>query len=490
MICVVIKGPTYEEVRLQITHALLDADLVELRLDFFSSVTTNDLKQLQSDFKIPMIFTLRSQSQGGKYPESEKMRIDQLLSLALLKPDYLDLESHLPPEVVKEIAKQHPEIKLIISYHDFVTTPADLEGIYRQLQTFPAHLYKIAVTANNPIDAMRLLCWTKEKQAKNLITISMGPHGQISRILGPIVGSQITYATIDDGQQTAPGQLTAQELKEKYHHHSLNRQTAIYGLIGDPVKQSIGDVVHNAFMRASGLNAVYVLVQVASSELGEFLLWAKRLPFHGLSVTIPHKEHLLEYLDQIDPLAQNIGAANTVLFQDGKLSGFNTDAMGALNAIEEEILVKGKRIVILGAGGAAKAIIYEACRRGASVTVLNRDAEKAIKAGQRYGCVGMGLDRIGECCAEGYDILINCTPEAMPIDPKYILPQTYVMDITMRPIETAFLKQAKDKGCHLLYGYRMWVEQAVGQYGHWMKGRLNPHEIAQILDTSTRRLLA
>ncbi len=229
------------------------------------------------------------------------------------------------------------------------------------MQKTPAFFYKIAVTAKNCLDALRLVCWAKKSDGK-LIAISMGSHGQVSRIFGPITGSPITYAALEEDQKSAPGQLSAKTLIERYHHRSLNLHTALYGLIGDPVDQSISDKTHNSLITACGLNAQYVKVQVCPAELSDFLQFAKKLPFQGLSVTMPLKEHILPFLDDIDPQAFDIGAVNTILFEKSKIFGFNTDGTGALNAIEKECQVKNKRIVIIGAGGAAKAIAYEAHR--------------------------------------------------------------------------------------------------------------------------------
>lgn len=475
MICVVIKGPTVEEAHEQISKALVYSDLVELRLDCFTFLDLAALKNLRSHFPIPMIFTLRSQIQGGSYTKSEENRLADIRSLVRLKPEYLDLENHIPPGFIDEISSQYPEIKLILSYHNFTETPEDLEGLYREMRKIPAFFYKIAVAANNCLDALRLVCWEKNK----LIAISMGSHGQVSRILG---GSPITFAALEEGQISAPGQLTAKTLIERYHHQNLNSHTKLYGLIGDPVDQSISDETHNSFIRASGLDAVYVKMQVSLAELSDFLHFAKQLHFHGLSVTMPLKEHILPFLDGIDPQALEIGAVNTLLFEEGKIFGFNTDGIGALNAIEKECRVKDKRIVIIGAGGAAKAIAYEARRRGGLVTIVNRDAKKALQIARRLHCNGKGLDDMAICVESGYDILINCTPTQLPIDPDYILPGATVMDITTKPKETEFLKLAKEKGCPIIYGYQMFIEQALGQFNLWFKNRFDVQESRKILE--------
>jgi len=481
MICVVIKGPTFEEAHQQISKALAYADLVELRLDCFTLLDLAALKILLSHFSIPMIFTLRSQIQGGNYAKCEESRLADIRRLVTLRPEYLDLESHVSPGFIEEISSQFPQIKLIVSYHHFTETPEDLEAIYQEMQKIPAFFYKIAVAAKNCLDALRLICWAK-KSDHQLIAISMGSHGQVSRILGPMIGCPITYAALEEDQKSAPGQLSAKTLIERYHHHSINPHTALYGLIGDPVSQSISDETHNHLIAACGLDAVYVKIQVSPSELSDFLKFAKQLPFYGLSVTMPLKEQILPFLDGIDSQALDIGAVNTLLFEEGKVFGFNTDGMGALNAIEKEHPVKGKRIVIIGAGGASKAVAYEAHRRGALVTIVNRDEEKALKTAQRFRCIGKGLDEMAACAEAGYDILINCTPVALPIASDDILPQAVVMSIMTKPKETALIKLAMEKGCPIVYGYQMFLEQALGQFHLWFKNGFNIQDGREILE--------
>ena len=283
-----LKDPTFEEARQQISKAVVCADLVELRLDCFTLLDLVALKILRSQFSIPMIFTLRSQIQGGSYTQSEENRLADIRRLIELKPEYLDLENHVSACFIAEISSQCPEIKLVLSYHNFADTPEDLESIYQEMQKTPASFYKIAVTAKNCLDALRLVCWAKKSDDK-LIAISMGSYGQVSRILGPMMGCPITYAALEEDQKSAPGQLSAKTLIERYHHRSLNPHTALYGLIGDPVDQSISDETHNSLITVCGIDAVYVKIQVNPSELSDFLQFAKQLPFHGLSVTMPSK---------------------------------------------------------------------------------------------------------------------------------------------------------------------------------------------------------
>jgi 3-dehydroquinate dehydratase/shikimate dehydrogenase len=485
MICAIIKGPTLQAAHQQMKQAYQIADLVELRLDGFTDLNEAALKALKATYKIPVIFTLRDVSQGGHYQGTEAQRLAEIRRLAALEPDYLDLEHHVMCDFVEEISRCHPKIKLILSYHDMTKTPEDLDRIYEALSQKSAYLYKIAVTAQQSIDTLRLLNWAKTVKQR-MIAISLGTAGQPSRVMGSIFGCPFTYATLDDMQQTAPGQFNIKTLTERYRYSSLNDKTAIYGLIGDPVDQSVSDVAHNHVMGAYGLGAVYVKMPVKAAELGDFLQQAKQLPMQGLSVTMPLKEAILPYLDKIDPQAREIGAVNTLLFKKGEITGFNTDGIGALNALEKVCVVKGKRIILIGAGGAAKSIAYEACRRGGVVTVLNRDAEKAHQLARRLQCEGGQLDDMKTIAKQGYDVLINCTPLPMPIKAADILPQTVVMDIKTKPNEIPFLQCAERRRCQIIYGYRMFVEQAVGQYQIWFNERVDLVAIREALEQKAR----
>ncbi len=476
MLCVVIKGPTLPEAHHQISQALAYADLVELRLDYFALLDLSLLKVLRSHFAIPMIFTLRGKGQSA-----------DILSLAALKPEYLDLEAPLPPHLVQELFSLHPEIKLICSYHHFSKTPENREEIYQNMQNTPAYFHKMAVTAKSILDALRFICWSKSHP--KLIAVSMGEAGQISRIIGPLMGCPITYAALHENQRSAPGQLTAETLIKKYHYPRLNSGTALYGLIGDPIDLSISDETHNAFFSTCGLDAIYVKMQVRSSELFDFLQLAKKLSFRGLSVTMPLKEQILSFLDEIDPQASEIGAINTLLFKDSRICGFNTDGSGALNAIEQECQVKDKQILVIGAGGAAKAISYEAIRRGARVTILNRDKEKALRLAHRFDCIGGGLEELAAYAKAGYDVLINCTPVALAIPSDYFIPGTIVMDITTKPKETLLLKEALKRKCRVIYGYQMFIEQAIGQFRLWFKDHVDVQKNRAILEKNVIEVL-
>ncbi len=447
-----------------------EAEGIELRLDLLPPF---DVAGFLKREKRPVILTLRSKSQGGHFSGSEEERKKRLAELFALNPSFLDVEY--------DTAIDFPagETKIIRSYHDFEKTPADLPGILAKMP--PAYAYKIAARASSTLDALRMLHFVQKeaRQGKRIIGICMGEEGQITRILAPVVGSWIAYAG-----DTAPGQLSLSELISTYHCRRLGPSTALYGLIGDPVIHSIGHLVHNAVFSACGLNAVYVKMPVKIEELPAFFELIKPLPFQGLSVTMPLKESVCAHLQQIDAYAQSIGAVNTLVRAKERFIGYNTDGKGALDAIEAKYKVKDQLVVVLGTGGAARAIAYEARQRGAKLVILGRTLSKAQELAEQMGGRGGELEQLDE---ENYAVLINTTPHPLPIDPLHLRAGTVVMDITRKSKFPPLLAEAQKKDCILVNGDEMWANQAVEQYRIWFKERLESNELSLPLIQKTIR---
>lgn len=433
------------------------ADGVELRLDLFAQMDMEKLASLAASSKLPLLFTLRKASQGGQFKGSEKEREQWIEKLLKFEPAYFDLENDMDPNFLEKVCKRQGNTRIIISYHNFQEIPENIEAIYHAMSQFPADGYKIAAHAKSTNDALRLLLFGRQHPKASVI--AMGENGEFARIIGRVCGNLFDYASLNQEQKTAPGQLTASELIEIYDYQRLNSKTHLYGLIGDPISKSQGHLYHNAHYRQHKLDSVYVKMIVKPEELSTFFPLALEMGFRGLSVTMPLKEKVLPFLHFIDPIANKIGAVNTVVIKNGQLSGYNTDAAGALDALEKKGSVRGKKMVLIGAGGAARAIAFEGHRRGAQIVILNRTLQKAQELATEVEGQAGDLSQV----PAKYDILVNCAPDSALVDLNIILPTAIVMDIVHTPMETPLLQKALQLGCQVVYGKEMFYNQAVAQ---------------------------
>lgn len=472
MLACVIKGPTFEKAKEQIEKALKYADALEFRWDYFEEIAIDKIKALIKDIDVAVIFTLRKKSQGGAFDQEEEKRLSIIEDLLQTEPDYIDLEFDVPTRFLESVRDNYPKVQIIISYHNFTETPQDLEALFKEIQKPILVHYKIATTAQSSIDLLRMMHFIKKKQKEVLITgITMGECGEPMRVLGKVLGNAFDYASCEK-EDTQLHQVDLKTLHNIYHYLHLNKDTRMYALLGDPVDKSKGHIFHNDYFQRHKMNAVYVKLKVTKEELPSFFKELTDLAFDGFSVTMPLKETVMKELDHVDSDAGRIGAVNTLVRREDIWFGFNTDAPAALDAAEEKGSVRGKKVVILGAGGAARAIAYEALKRGASVFILNRTEEKAKLLAESLGCQGYGMDKMSQVAKEGYDVLINTTSVGMdsdelPLEKEYILPNTVVMDAIYNPMNTPLLIYSKDIAKDLVFGFEMFERQAVLQQTLW-----------------------
>ena len=249
----------------------------------------------------------------------------------------------------------------------------------------------------------------------------------------------------------------------------IDANTSLFGLIGNPVAHSLSPVMHNQAFAATGCNAVYLAFCV--TDLGAALKSINALNVKGLSVTLPHKVAVLEYLDDIDDLATKIGAVNTIANHNGKLTGYNTDCQGAIKALQTRTTIDGKSVAIIGAGGAARAIGFGLATDAGRLTILNRTRQSGERLAADLQAEFLPLD---ECQPNRYDILINTTPVGMypntaatPIAKQALSNEMVVMDIVYHPLNTRLLKEASDIGCRTINGLDMFVYQGALQFELW-----------------------
>jgi len=456
------------------------AQMIELRLDYIS--TRVNIQRLLKDRSCPTIVTVRREQDGGKFTGTEEARLVMLREAIAVGVEYVDLE--------EDIASQIPRFgktKRIISYHSFRKTPDDLRGLHTRLAALDADIVKIATMANQPRDNLRMLEMMQQSEMPT-IGMCMGDIGTPSRILGAKFGAPFVYATFHHERALAPGQLSYDQMINIYRHNHLNEETAIYGVIADPIGHSLSPEVHNAAFGAAGINAVYVPFRVSVDKLGQFVEDVSRLNLRGLSVTIPHKEAIAKQLTKVDPAVKGIGAVNTVLFKGNEVLGYNTDYKAAIDSLEnalgdvgaEPSPLKGKHVLVLGAGGVARAILYGLQRRGAKVTIASRTYSRAKNLADAFGA--HAVDWKARHNVEP-NIVVNCTPIGMhpnvdesPFGKSHIKPAMVVFDTVYNPESTLLLKEAKSRGCRTITGVEMFIRQAALQF-LLFTGQEAPHKL-------------
>jgi 3-dehydroquinate dehydratase / shikimate dehydrogenase len=453
MLVAIIPVKSIESARALIQQAD-GADVFEFRLDYLSQMDLLGIKKLQEMAQKPVLFTLRKLEQGGVYSGDENARLQAIEQLITLAPEYLDIEHDVPLGFCRKLKEVSPGTKLICSYHNFVNTPSDLSGLLNSLLNPVFDVYKIITTAESILDTLRVLHFVKQNSDQyQLISHAMAEVGVVSRILGKIFGNYFTYATVDP-ENIAPGLLALEELTSIYHYQHLNAKTKIYGLIGDPIKQSIGHLYHNAEFIAHQQNAVYVKFHVKTEELADFFAEIKDLPIEGISVTMPHKQTVLKFCDSVTQAVQAIGAANTLIKQKAGYLAANTDGDAVVSLLPNEL--KNKKVIVLGAGGAAMSIIYALKQAGADVLVYNRTFNAALKT--------LPLNEVKHA---DYDILINTIPAKYYQQDVRFIKDKIVFDANYQATPTELILDALLKGCICIEGQAMFYAQAKLQRQLW-----------------------
>lgn len=489
MICIPIIANNLADALHDMAEASKVADIVELRIDYIKNV---DLKRLLEKRTKPVIVTNRPVREGGKFDGSEEERIALLKLAVQLQADYVDIEHDSIQHLCRDTEHRVPT-KIIVSYHNFRETPEDLTDIYKRLSQSGADIVKIVTHANNITDNVRTYQLLQQSQMP-VISFCMGELGIISRILYKRFGSYLTFASLQAGKESAPGQINVRELLNTYQAQKQDKQSAIYGLIGNPVSHSISPIIHNTLFREMNFNSIYVPFKV--DTIGDFMREFRKLDIRGYSVTIPHKESVINHLDAIDPMAKKIGAVNTIVNMDGQLVGYNTDCEAAIKVLEgvsrgerpfartKDAYLKGKKVTIIGAGGVARAIAFGLKECQAQITIINRNYERAQSLARDVGCIARKID---DPQAFDTDILINATPVGMypkinetPIDKDKLKPGMIVFDTIYNPIETKLLKEAKAQGCKTINGLSMFVHQAAAQFKLWT-GQMPSVEIIEAI---------
>jgi 3-dehydroquinate dehydratase/shikimate dehydrogenase len=471
MICVSIGRSRHKHMLVEHRHLVEQgAQLVELRLDYISSRV--NLQRLLNDRPCPVIVTVRREEDGGKWSGTEDARRMMIREAIALGADYVDLE-----EDIADLVPRYGKTKRIVSCHNFRHTPDDLGALHARLAALDADVVKIATMAQRPRDNVRMLELVRSATIPT-VGMCMGDIGTPSRILSAKFGAPWTYATFHHERALAPGQLSFEQMKSIYRYDQVGPDTEVFGVVADPVAHSLSPHIHNAAFEAQGRDAVYVPFRVPPDSLDEFIDDVPRLGIKGLSVTIPHKEAIGRRLTKVDPAVKGIAAVNTVAFRDGALLGYNTDYKAAIDALEQTLgpaspadqpsPLSGKRVMVLGAGGVARALLYGLKKRGASVTIASRTRERSDRLAKEFDAKAVDW---GARHNATIDILINGTPIGMhpnvdesPFGKAYLKPSLVVFDTVYNPESTLLVKEAREHGCRVVTGVEMFVRQAALQY--------------------------
>lgn len=477
-LCVAIQAGSAAEMMERAEAALKDAKFLEFRLDSLArpGSALGALTEFLGEHKdVTAIATCRRNDHGGHFAGSLTAELDVLLKAAQAGCRIVDLEVE-SAEVARpaHLEKFREGLRgagaaLLVSFHDFARTRG-LEQATDRIAAFQPDFVKVVSTAHALADNLAVLRLIEDRsRSAHVVGIAMGEEGLVSRVLGPRAGAAFTFASLGDGVETAPGQVTARTLRDLYRLEQLDAATRIFGVAGNPIAHSLSPLMQNTAFRREHVNAVLLPLKVRT--LADLLTLVLELPMSGVAVTMPLKQEVLPHLANMDPLTAKIGACNTIRTgADGKLYGFNTDVAGVVRPLEKRLRLKGARVAVLGAGGAARAAVFGLVEQGAEVLIVNRTHEHAVALARAAKAKALKHEQLAKT---RFDVLINSTPcgmagtkTAMPIREDE-LNAGLVFDMVYTPLVTPLLKLAASRGLTVIGGLEMFVQQGARQFEIW-----------------------
>jgi 3-dehydroquinate dehydratase / shikimate dehydrogenase len=484
-----LTAPTLEENRSVLESYRNRIDLAELRLDCLDSF--DGAGEFAAQSPVPLILTLRRACDGGYCGEAEEERLRILADLIPRGFSYVDLEDDLGDAGAgAEESARRAGVRIIRSFHDFSGIPENLADRVRE-NARKGDISKAAVTLNRSGDIIPFLKAAEDLKGVEKILLAMGERGFFSRVLAERMGSWLTFTSPADGRSAAPGQIDPDTLIERYRFRSVQADWPLYGIIGNPVIQSRSPELHNRWLEDAGLPGIYVPFLL--DDLNNFAELDSLLDLHGLSVTIPFKEKILPFLEDLSPGVKSIGACNTFYKKDGRIKGENSDALGFLYPLLDKLgldrsagkPLDGKKCTLVGAGGASRGVLFALTSSGADVLVLNRTLSKAQALADEFGARAAVLNEESrEIMGEFSHIIVQTTSMGMaPQEGKDPVPfyrfngSEFVYDIIYKPAETALMARAAEAGCSVLGGWEMLREQGKVQF-ELFTGRPVPKEKA------------
>jgi len=468
-ICVALGLPDVDSL---LAHARKETasgeTFLEFRLDYLSNPlegvrVIRDFLRLEPD--VTILATCRRHQNHGKFNGSVEEQLRVLEAAIDAGAHGIDIEVESAEVVHTQVEHLRSKAWVILSFHNFSGTPA-VEPVLKRMMKTGADGYKLVTMAKKPSDNYRVLALSEAHPRTPLIVLAMGESGLPTRILSPAYGALYTYAAPNATEGTAPGQIAARWLRQLYKADKWKKQVKVFGVIADPVRQSISPAVHNRALQHKRIDGVYLPFLVQPPQLKDFFSLASKLPVAGFSVTIPHKQKVIRYLDIIDPLARRIGAVNTVWRRGGKWRGSNTDVHGVLSPLKKRVNLGKSSVLIAGNGGAARGAAFTVADSGAKVAITGRNPDRVRALAKLVNAEPLTVE---QASSRHFDALIHCTPLGMFPNTsgcffKDEIPADIVFDMVYNPLETELVRRAKQEGLEVIPGLQMFVEQAVHQF--------------------------
>jgi len=491
-IFVTLAGPSMAALEAQASHLGVAGVGYELRLDHLQDFTQFEasLHQMLSRLHMPQVIaTCRREEAGGAFKGSVKEQAAVLASAVRAGCQWVDIEFESIKRAGSKLLEQFHPARVIASYHNYRRTPS-LGGVYRRMARLPVEMVKLATQARHLRNNLQIrqLLRTHHRRSPKLVAMAMGVSGIPSRLLALLWGSAITYAS-PGNHAVVPGQIAADLMRSIYRVERLNQRTQLYGVVGSHASISLSPAMQNSAFQAKRANAVFLPCE--TNQLSDFLAFARQASLSGFAVTMPYKRAILRSLDWADPLATRIGACNTVAVQHGKWMGWNTDAAAVVEVLTKRLRLSGSRMLILGAGGAARAAAYALRAEGARVIVAARREEM----GRRLARAVEG-ETVSWEGAEGLEVdaVINATPvgtyphgDESPLDLARLRARV-VFDMVYYPLATRFITDARGRGLITIPGLEMLVAQGARQFEIWTgltaPRALMEQAVRQVLDRS------
>ncbi|MFP5207479.1 MAG: shikimate dehydrogenase [Acidobacteriota bacterium] len=497
-LCVAVQGSTPAELLDRAAAVLADCRFLEFRLDALAKPASalGALQRFLAERRdVTALATCRRKAGGGHFAGSLSAEIEILQKAAQAGCQIVDLEIESAEQLSRpQLARFRASLRaagaaLLISFHDFTRTKG-LEQAAARIEALEPDFVKVVSTARTLADNLAVLRLIEDHSlSAHVVALAMGEEGLLSRVLSPRAGAAFTFAAASEGAETAPGQVTAHTLHDLYRIDQLDQATRIFGVAGNPIAHSLSPLMHNTAFRRENVNAI--MLPLKAKSIDDLLTVARELPLGGVAVTMPLKQEALPHLANMDSLTAKIGACNTLRTgADGKLYGFNTDVAGVLRPLEKRMRLKGARILVVGAGGAARAAVFGLVEQGAEVFIVNRTHETAVALARKAHAKSLKQEVLAK---QKFDVILNTTPcgmtgikQALPLKENELNAQL-VFDMVYTPLETPLLKLAKARGLHVIGGLEMFVQQGARQFEIWTGKPAPEQEMHRVVELALRK---